>query len=122
MNEFKEMIKEAFLGEEVFDASPGRAALEASVEKYDRRERVARFMAWFTVSFMSIVFLWAAWSFWQAGSEASTKQLILYASVALWGMIGIGSGKLFLLHMQTHISLMKELKRMQLTFFEQRQS
>ncbi len=37
MNEFAEMLKEAFVGEEPFDARPGREALQASIRKYDAR-------------------------------------------------------------------------------------
>ncbi len=111
MNEFTEMIKEAFVGDEPFDPSPGREALQASVDKFERRDRVVRFMSWFAVAFMGAVAFWAGWSFWKS---ESTKMLILYATIFLWAMIGIGWAKMFLFQMQSSIALMKEIKRSQL--------
>ena len=62
MNEFAEMLKEAFVGEEPFDPRPGREAIQASIRKYDARMKTVRYMAIFAVTFMSVVcvycFVW----------------------------------------------------------------
>ena len=72
MNQFQEMLKEAFMGEEPFDASPGRAALEASIRKFEQRDRTLRYMIWFAVIFMSAVCGWAAWSFFSSDDASAT--------------------------------------------------
>ena len=74
MNEFTEMIKEAFVGAEPYDPSPGREALRASILKFERRDRVVRLLSWFMVTFMSVVAFWAAWSFWAAGPDVSLSR------------------------------------------------
>lgn len=118
MSEFTEMIKEAFLGEEPYDPSPGRAELEASIRRFEARDRTLRFMMWFAVTFMTVVCVWAAWSFFAAAPETSTKKLILYAVLFLWGSEGIGWSKMFLFSTQKSLGVMKELKRVQLMLSE----
>ncbi len=120
MNEFTEMIKEAFVGEAPYDPSPGREALQTSIRRFERRDRTLRFMMWFAVTFMSVVAVWSGWSFWKSGPEESTKMLILYATVFLWASYGIGWAKMFLFSMQKNLSMLKELKRVQLTWLEDR--
>lgn len=118
MNQFQEMLKEAFMGEEPFDASPGRAALEASIRKFEQRDRTLRYMIWFAVIFMSAVCGWAAWSFFSS-DDASAKSLILYATLFLFASQAIGWAKMFLFSTQQSFSLQKELRRAQLTWLEE---
>ena len=118
MNQFQEMMKEAFLGEEPFDASPGREALEASIRKFEQRDRVLRLMVWFGVTFMTGVCVWAAWSFLGAEPDASSRSLILYATVFLFAGQAVGWSKMFLFSTQQSFSLQKELKRAQLMWLE----
>jgi hypothetical protein len=122
MKEFGEMLKEAFVGEEPFDPSPGRALLEASIDKFDRRMRTVRYMSWFGVVFMGAVMFYAVYSFFDAPPEAETKKLILWASLFLWSNIGVGMLKFFLMMMINDIGLRKELKRTQLMILEGRES
>ena len=118
MNQFSEMIKEAFMGEEPYDPSPGRVALEEAIKKFESRDRVVRFMAWFAVAFMSAVMFWSIWMLWKADSETETKMLIVYAVVFLWSSAGVGFGKMFLFSLQSNLSIMKELKRVQLALLD----
>jgi hypothetical protein len=114
MSEFSEMIREAFVGEEPYDPSPGRAALEASIRKYERRHRTVRLLSWFMVTAMSVLFFFAGWKFLSAGEDASTKELVLWATLFLWGNAGVAFGKMYLFTTLSDIGLMKELKRTQL--------
>lgn len=118
MNDFTEMLKEAFVGEEPYDPSPARADLESAMRRFERRDRTLRYLLWFAVAFMTAVLAWAAWSFWRAGSEASTRELLLYAVLFLWGSQGVGWAKMLLLTTQKHLSILKELKRVQLALSE----
>ena len=120
MNEFKEMIKEAFLGEEPYDPSPGRAAIEESIHKFERRDRTMRFLMWFVVAFWGLIGTWAAWSFWHADSATSTKMLLLYTAAFLFAAQAIGWAKMFLFSIQKDLSVLKELKRVQLTLLDGR--
>ena len=114
MNEFKEMIKEAFLGEEPYDPSSGQEDLQAAIRSYESRDRTLRLMMWFAATFMSVVAAWAAWSFFATGPETSTKKLILYATAFLFASQGVGWAKMFLFSAQKDLSVLKELKRIQL--------
>ena len=118
MSEFADMIKEAFVGEEPYDPAPGRRDLEASIRKFDSRDRTMRFLTWFAVTFMGVVFFVAGWKFWTADAETSTKSLILYATISLWAMIGIGFMKSMLFNIQASLGLRKDIKRLQLTLSE----
>ena len=73
VNEFSEMLKEAFVGEEPFDPQPARAALQGSIDKFDRRMRTVRHMAWFGVTFMGAVMVFAAVMFFRAPETASAR-------------------------------------------------
>jgi len=122
MNDFTELLKEAFVGEEPYDSHPAREELEASLRTYERRERTLRYMLWLAVAFMSCVAYYSAWKFLTSDEEASTKQLILYAVLFLWSSTCIGWAKMFLLNTQKHLSILKELKRVQLALALQRES
>ena len=119
MNQFQEMLKEAFMGEEPFDPSPGREALEASIAKFEGRDRTLRIMLWFNVALMTGVCVWAVRGFFLA-DEGATRDLVLYATVFLFGSQAIGWAKMFLFTTQQSLSLRKELKRAQLTLLERR--
>ena len=114
MNEFTRMIQEAFVGAEPFDPSPGREALRASLEQFERRDRVVRVLSWFMVTAMSVFAVWGIWGFWTTPPEAGTKPLLAYATLVLFGVHGIGFAKMFLFNTQKHLSILKELKRVQL--------
>ncbi|MCB9883170.1 MAG: hypothetical protein H6834_15385 [Planctomycetes bacterium] len=119
MSEFTEIIKEAFVGEGAFDPTPGRDALEAAVQKYDRRMRTVRWLAWFMVAAMTVVGVIAAIAF--ANAEAPLgKEHLAYAALFTIAYVGIGIGKMFLLFQQNHLSLMKELKRVELMILDGR--
>ena len=120
MNEFTSMIREAFLGEEPFDANPGRQAIQLAIEKFERRDRVIRLLSWFCVAFMGGVALWAGLSFWKADETTSPKQLILYATLFLCAFGGVGFGKLMLFSLQANFAVMRELKRTHLALLDQR--
>ena len=120
MSDFTEMIKEAFVGEEPYDPTPGRAAIEESIRKFERRDRTLRFLMWFVVTFMVAVGIWAAWQFWHADAGESTKMLLLYAVAFLFAGQAVGWAKMFLFSMQKDLSVLKELKRLQLIMLETR--
>lgn len=114
MSEFTEIIKEAFLGEEPYDPRPGRAQLEESIRKFEARERTLRYLLWFAVTFMTAVSIGSAWAFLTSEPDTSTKRLILYGVLFLFACQSIGWSKMFLFSSQKALSVMKELKRIQL--------
>jgi len=121
MNEFAEIIKEAFVGEAPFDPHPGEEALLASIDKFDRRMRTVRAMAVFAVSFMSAVAALAVVMFLRAPGDGGAKALIGWAGLFLWSMAVIGFAKHWFATMHNDIGLRKELKRTQLMILELRQ-
>ncbi len=121
MNEFKEMLKEAFVGEEPYDPSPGREALLASLRKLEGRDRTLRWMMWFAVTFMMAVAVWAGWSFFQA-EESDVRELVLYATLFAFACQGIGWAKMFLFTTQKDLSVLKELKRVQMMMLQHQPS
>jgi len=118
VGEFGEMLKEAFVGEERFDPRPGREMLERSIDKFDRRMRTVRHMAWIGVLFPGAVMIAAAVQFFRAPEDASTKMLLLWAVLFLWGNMAVGMIKFWLAMMNNDIGLRKELKRTQLMVLE----
>jgi small-conductance mechanosensitive channel len=114
VDEFGEMLKEAFVGEEPFDPRPAPAALEGSIDKFERRMRTVRHMAWFGVSFMGAVMVLAAVMFFRAPADAGAKTFILWAAVFFWGLMAVGMIKAWFAMMHNDIGLRKELKRTQL--------
>lgn len=120
MNDFQEMIREAFAGEKPYDPSPDRGALEAAIRSFERRDRIMRLLMWFAVTAMTVLAVWSGWSFAVADDATSVKTLILYATVFLWASFGIGLAKLMLFTTQRGFSIMKELKRAQLIWLEGR--
>jgi hypothetical protein len=120
MSEFHEMIKEAFVGEEPWDPTPGREALEAAIAKFERRDRALRWMSWLSVAFMGAVCVAAAWGFLAADEGASTKRLILYATLFLFAGQGVGWSKMFLFTTQQSFSIQKELRRARIAWLEER--
>ena len=115
MNEIREFLAEAFLGEEAYDPSPGREAMERALRDFDAQERLLRRLMWFAVLCMSGLAAWAAWSFARGGSEASTRSLVLHATLFLAAVQGVGWSKMFLFTTQKNLQVLKELKRLQLT-------
>ena len=85
MSEFKEMIVQALMGEEPYQPDVGRDALERSVRKFERRERTARYLGWFAVTFGTILFASGAYLLWRADESTSTKMLIVYAVLVFFG-------------------------------------
>lgn len=117
MSEFGEMIREAFLGLESFDALPGKAELERAIAKLDRRERTVRWMAWGAVAFMTALVVGVLVSWFRAdghGVESAATHVALF----LFAMSGIGMMKLWLIVMQSHFTTLQELKRTQLLTLE----
>lgn len=114
MNEFQSMLKEAFAGEEPYDLYPGRDELENALRGFERREKVLRWMLWFSVVFMSAVCVLSVWRFWSIESGADPKSMILWATLFLFASNAIGWSKIFLFLSQQHWSAMKDLKRLHL--------
>jgi len=118
MNDFTELLKEAFVGEEPYDPHPARADVQAALHRFESRDRTLRYMMWFAVAFMTAVAAWSAWRFFASGDEATTRELILYAALFLWANVGVGWAKMFLFTTQKHLSILKELKRVQLLILD----
>ncbi len=119
MSDFRNLIKEAFVDAEPFDPSPGREALQSSVDKFNRRMRTVRWMSWaVSVPFMTVVMIWALISLLQAPEDTSTSTLILYGVFFVWASTGVGFVKGWFAMTQNHILVMKELKRTQLMMLE----
>ena len=90
------------------------AELEGSIDKFDRRMRTVRHMAWVGVLFMGAVMALSAVMFFRAPEGASLRNSILWATLFLWGNIGVGMVKGWFAMMHNDIGLRKELKRTQL--------
>ncbi len=118
MSEFGEMIKEALLGEESFDPSPGAEAVKAVLQKFDRRMWTVRVLSWFVVAFMFALAIVMIVFLLQAPADESPGLLLLYAVLAVFGMTGVGMAKGYWFLMQNHFALMKEVKRTQLLLIE----
>jgi len=114
MSEFGDILKEAMLGDEPFREAPGREALEDSVKKFERRIKTIRFMAVFAVCFMTLVMLGGLIPLLRATDGTSGKSLALYVILFLFGSMGISFGKLWFAMMLNHITVIKELKVIQL--------
>ena len=115
------MIKEAFVDAEPFDPDPGREALQSAVDRFTRRMRTVRVMAWvIAVPFMATVMIWALVSLLRAPEDTSTGTLLLYGVLFLWASIGVGFIKGWFAMMQNHLSVMKELKRLQLMMLDRK--
>ena len=120
MNEFAEILKEAFVGEAPFDPHPGREVLEASITKFDRRMRTVRFMTGFALTFMGAATVLGAVMFLRAPADAGAKEVIGWAGLFLWGMAATGFLKHWFAMMQNDIGIRKELKRTQLMLLDLR--
>ena len=118
MNEFAEMLKEAFVGEAPFESTPPRAAIEASIRKFEKRMRTVRFMAWFGAAFGGLVMLVALVRLIQLPPDTNFKTLLLYAVAFFWGLGITGMIKMWLFIMQNDIGMRKELKRVQLMLID----
>ena len=114
MSEFGDMLKEALVGDEPFRAAPERDALEESVKKFEKRIKAIRFMAFFAVTFMTLVVLAGLIPLLQADDDTSGPSLALYVILILFGSMGISFGKLWFAMMVNHIAIIKELKVVQL--------
>ncbi len=119
MSEFGDLLKEALTGAETVPTDRGKQALEAAVAKFQRRERTVRWMAVIAVGFMSGLVIWAAVSFFRAPDDTPLRTSLLHVVAFLFGMSGIGFGKLWFAMMHDHLAVMKELKRMQLMLLDQ---
>lgn len=113
MSEFGDMLKEALVGDEPFRAAPERKALEESVRKFERRIKAIRFMAFFAVTFMTIVTLGGLIPLLRATDDTSGRSLAIYVLLVLFGSTGIGWGKMWFAMMVNHIAVIKELKVIQ---------
>lgn len=118
MNEFGELLKEAFAGAERFDAHPGREDLERAVAKFERRDRVVRILAWTAVTLAMVPMVWAVYGLAVAGPDTSAKLLVIQGIVALAALQAIGQMKMFLFATRNHLDQMKELKRVQMLLLE----
>ena len=119
MSDFGNLIKEAFVDAEPFDPDPGSEALRASVDRFTRRMRTVRWMAWAVAApLMVAVMIWSLISVLGASEETSTTTLFFYGMLFVWSSTNIGFIKGWFAMMQNHIVVMKELKRVQLMLVE----
>ena len=119
IREFKNMIREAMLGEEPFAPDPGRAALENAVRSYEDRMSMMRKVTWLLmVPFGAAVFGTGIWLLSQTDAETTTREWMIYGLMALFGYMIVGFGKLWFLLMQNHFSLMREVKAAQIQIQE----
>ena len=113
MSEFNKLLSEAFAGLAPYDHSPSRAELKASLEAFRSRDRTLRRMLWFAVAFMTGVSgVGGALFFSAEGGEV--RPLVLGATLFLFAMFAISWAKLFLFLSQQHLTVMRELKFIQL--------
>ena len=118
MNEFLELLKEAFYKAEPFEAHPQQKELQRSVVQFERRVKVVRWMTWLPVTFMGVVLTIVLVSFFRLGDDASTKTLLIHAVLFLFSMLAIGSQKVWMCIMHNHYATMKELKRVQMLLLD----
>ena len=118
MSEFSEMMKEAFLGLEKFDSLPGKADLQKSIDKFDRRERTLRRLAWTAVTFMTALLVGVLVSWLRAGDDTTVRVQIAHLALFLFALTSIGMMKLWLIIMQYHFTGLKEMKRTQSMLLE----
>ncbi len=119
MNEYSRLLKEALRGEdEVLEPERSREALQASVRQFDVRMRTIRNFAWFAVAFLGSLSIYALVKLLLADDSTSTRVLIVWAVLFLWGMSGVGTVKFWLFLMQNNVSIQKELKRLQIRLAE----
>jgi len=119
MNDFQEMIREAFVGEEPYVPGQDRAMIQASIRKFEGQDRMVRWLLWFSVLLMTGIFIWSTLRFYAAEPDATPKQLILDAILILSSMQCIGWAKMFIFSNQKNVSILKELKRTQLMLLEE---
>ena len=118
MSEFGDLLREALVGDEEFDPSPGREALEAAVVGYERRLRTIRFMAMFAVLFMGAVSAVSLVFLLRAPEGTGLRTLLIYALGFFFGMSGIGMSKLWFAMMMNQSAVLKEIKRVQLALLD----
>lgn len=119
MNQFREMLREAFAGAEPYDPVPQRPAIEAAIEQIGQRDRMMRVLVWFAVTFLTVVAVWAGWSFF-ALEDPSPRALILRATLFLWAILGVWFMKMLLFVTQRELAIHRELKRTQLMLLDMR--
>ena len=118
MSEFKDLVTEALLGDEPYEPDRGRAELEQSVRRFERRERTFRHMAWFAILFGGAVLWYGVWGLWHADEATSLKLLFVHALLIFAGGTQIAFMKQWLFRVQDHLSMMKEIKATQLLMIE----
>ena len=121
MNEFSELLREAFRADETFDPDPGREALLAAIDGYERRMSLVRRMAWVGVTFFTAMTVWMVVLLWQEPNAPPTNRELFVAAMLIFSAQGIAFGKAWFYDMNNHIRLMKELKRTQLMTLERKQ-
>ena len=104
--------------DEVLEPERSREALQASVRQFDVRMRTIRNLAWFAIAFLGALSIYAIVKLLLADDSTSTRVLIIWAVIFLWGMSGVGTVKFWLFLMQNNVSIQKELKRMQIRLAE----
>ncbi len=114
MNDFKELIREALLGDEPYVPDVGREELERSVRKFEQRHKTARYLAWVGITMGSALTFFGAYSLWQADDQTSVKMLIVYGALIAFGSSQIAFMKQWVFRVQDHLSMMKEIKATQM--------
>ncbi len=118
MSEFKDMVMEAFLGEEPYEPQQGRAELGESVRRFERRDKTARVMAWLAMTFGSALTVLGAWGLWSADETTGPKMLVVYGVCVLFGSTQIAFMKQWLFRVRDHLSMMKEIKGTQMMLLD----
>lgn len=116
---FSRMLEQSLAGM-ALDPAPGRAAVEAGLREFERRERALRLPAWSAVGVLALLAAWAAWSFLSAPADAGVKRLVLDATLFLWASLGLAFAKLWLVSAQAHLATQRELKRLELAWLDAR--
>ena len=114
MSEFMELWKEALYKTEPFDVEPQRQQLEQSIQQFNRRLAVVRWMTLIPIVFMTGLGVWSAVSFLNLPQTASAKAVLLPVAGFLIAIMTIGMQKYWMMMMHNHLATMKELKRVQL--------
>jgi hypothetical protein len=114
MSEIGDLVREAFLGEDVFPEDRSRSAMEESLKKFDRRMNLARLLSFFAVLVLFSAGVWSAVSFFSADDDAPVRDLILYGAVFVAANVGVSFGKLWYILMQNQTHILKEVKRVQI--------
>ena len=109
MTDFSDMIRDALTGGPAFEPQSGRLALDRAMERYDRRARTMRWVAFLSLAAMNALMVWGVF-FIITGDAGDTRMTALNTFLAIAGITGISITKLWFFVVQNHLMVMRELK------------